>query len=165
MLSPLDWLRLYASSKSSNTLTEAGETAARSSPCRVLFLPQFTIVDHLGIDGSIFTRQPDEAASRAAMPDHVGYSLAHYPGQHSVCGRWKLPDRLLNQAFDPRRLQQLPRTVQFTEQPWLPVASHGLAHFSQSLTCREFYLADFLRCTSWFLLNQAPCQFALERYQ
>ena len=124
--------------------------------------PLVSVVSYLGADGSALAGNPNVAATRTTVPDHIGHSLAHCPGQHGVRSRRQCSCRVLDGACDPCCFQQLPRTVQFTLQPRLPVPGNGLAHLAQGPAGHILDIVDFSGRVRGFLLDQAPRQFALE---
>src|SRR5256885_15379253 len=157
------WTRLHTAPMRVDALIEAGEAAAAPGFRDLQLPPPWSIINHLGTDSAIFMGESDGAATRATVPDHVSHSLAHSPGEHCICGRLQLPGRVFNLPCDPARGEDLPGTVQFALKPGLPVSCNGLAHLAQGMAGSALDLANLLDCARRLLLDETPCQFALER--
>src|SRR5713226_2549676 len=145
-----------------DALVETGEAAAGSDFCILRFLLPRPIVDYLSTNGSMLMGESDEAVPRAAVPDHVGHTLAHRPGEHRIYRRFQLPESVFNLACDPCRREYLPGTVQFALKPGLSIPGDGHSHLAPGLACHALDLAHLLHRPRRLLLDETPCQFALE---
>src|SRR5713101_2313560 len=153
---------LHTSSQRAHPLPQASEPQAGTT--RWTFRTRFSssIVDHCGTDCSVSLDQRDLAVSGSAVPNDVGYPLAHRPGKNGGRLRRKGEGVQFDLGVDPRRFQELARPLQFALKPGLPVAGHRLTYLTQRLACHTFNLRELLRTTLSVFRDQVPRQFALE---
>ena len=98
------------------------------------------VVDHLGPDTPILLRQLNETVLRTTVPDHVGHSFAHRPGEDSGGLRGKRLNERFESQVDPCCGEELARPLQFARELWLTIPSNGLTYLAQRLTCHPFDL-------------------------
>src|SRR5260370_41145842 len=153
---------LHTSAQRAHPLPQASEPQAGTP--RWTFRTRFSssIVDHCGTDCSVSLDQRDLAVSRSAVPNDVGYPLAHRPGKNGGRLRRKGEGVRFDLGVDPRCFQELARPLQFALKPGLPVAGHRLTYLTQRLACHTFNLGELLRTTLRALRDQGPRQFAFE---
>src|SRR6266567_9057807 len=74
---------LHTSSQRAHTLPQASEPQAGTPIWTFRTRCSSPIVDHFGTDCSVPLEQCDLAVLRTTVPDDVGHSFAHRPGQDS----------------------------------------------------------------------------------
>src|SRR5712691_1857088 len=113
-----------------------------------------SIVDHLGTGSSVLLCQPNETVLRVTVPDDVGHSFAHRPGEDGGdLGGKRLAERF-DLRVDPCCGEELTRPLQFARELWLPVPCHRLTYLTQRLTRHALDLREFLHTAVGLLLDQ-----------